>query len=142
MKLATSMENQLDAAIKSARSKVISGEIGTYTGPDNKQHVDAEVYKATRTLNSALTENQNEILNHLGYELGTVEYNAAVNAINNTLKYKITSDDPSQFINLGNIINDKKSGLSTFIDTSKKNVSAETNDLANKIQQKNDNGKK
>ncbi len=142
MKLATSMENQLDAAIKAAKSKVISGEIGTYTGPDNKQHVDAEVYKATRTLNSALTENQNEILNHLGYELGTVEYNAAVNAINNTLKYKITSDDPSQFINLGNIINDKKSGLSTFIDTSKKNVSAETNDLANKIQQKNDNTKK
>ena len=142
MKLAKSMENQLDAAIKSARSKVISGEIGTYTGPDSKQHVDAEVYKAIRTLNSALTENQNEILNNLGYELGTVEYNAAVNAINNTLKYKITSDDPSQFINLGNIINDKKSGLSTFIDTSKKNVSAETNDLANKIQQKNDNGKK
>lgn len=142
MKLAKSMEYQLDAAIKSARSKVISGEIGTYTGPDSKQHVDAEVYKAIRTLNSALTENQNEILNNLGYELGTVEYNAAVNAINNTLKYKITSDDPSQFINLGNIINDKKSGLSTFIDTSKKNVSAETNDLANKIQQKNDNGKK
>lgn len=142
MKLATSMENQLDAAIKSARSKVISGEIGTYTGPDNKQHVDAEVYKATRTLNSALTENQNEILNHLGYELGTAEYNAAVNAINNTLKYKITSDDPSQFINLGNIINDKKSGLSTFIDTSKKNISAETNDLANRIQQKNENSKK
>lgn len=147
IKNATAAQNKLDAAIKTAKADVISGTIGTEKGIDGNQHMNADVYKAARLLSSALEENQNEILNHLGYEPGTAAYNDAVRAINDTLRVNVTSDSPTNFANLGTIINvgtnaGQTNGLSKVANTSKTNVAAETNDLENKIQQKKENAKK
>ncbi|MDD5836589.1 MAG: hypothetical protein PUD34_05220 [bacterium] len=136
MALAISLQNQLDGVIKEAKSQVISGKIGTDKGLDGNQHMNAEVYNSLKSLNSALSENKSEILNKLGYNPGTQEYDIAMNAIENTLKIDVTSDDPNAFDGLGDLLNNRQTGLSKVANTSKNNIQAELNELSNKIKEK------
>ena len=138
---AISMQNQLDAIIKTAKSEVLSGNLGTEEGLDGKQHLNASVYNSLKSLKSALSENQSEVLNHLGYKAGTAEYNKALTAINDMLRIDISSDSPDSFKEVGKMITGKE-GLSKVANVSKNNVTAEINEIANKIQEKKDSSKK
>lgn len=141
MAKAISMQNQLDAIIKAGKKEVLSGNLGTDEGLDGKQHMNAAVYNSLKSVKSALEENKSEILNNIGYDQGTPAYDMAINAIDKTLSVNISDNNPDAFKDLGEIISGKN-GLSTIANTSKNHVTAEMNELANKIQEKKDSSKK